>query len=400
MKRVLIFSLAYLPRFVGGAEVAIKEITNRLADRGFEFHLITPRYDSLLPKTEQIGQVTVHRIGFTTRNPSIADLRRFPLYWNKPLFQFLAAWKALRLHWQRPFDITWAMMAQSTGVAAGLFKTLAPSVRYILNLQEGDPPAYIERLMRPFGPLFRRVFTKADVVQSISTFLQDWAVRMGASGRLIVIPNGVDAVRFVAQPTRSERDQWQERLGKRSGDTWLVTISRLVSKNATDVCIQALKSLPETVHLAIAGIGPDEMALKRLTQSLNLESRVRFLGEVDQASVPALLHACDIFVRPSRSEGLGISFLEAMAAGLPVIATQEGGIRDFLFDSVRNPDQAPTGWAVDADQPEHIAAAVRVIIADQEKAQIAVKNAQAMVRERYDWETISERMRRESFLGE
>ena len=55
-----------------------------------------------------------------------------------------------------------------------------------------------------------------------------------------------------------------------------------------------------------------------------------------------------------------------MAAGLPVIATQEGGIADFLFDAVRNPDKETTGWAVDKDSPEQIAEAVREIVASRE----------------------------------
>ena len=64
VKKILIFSLAYYPNFVGGAEVAIKEITDRISPEDFEFHMITLRFDSRLPKTEKIGNIFVHRIGF------------------------------------------------------------------------------------------------------------------------------------------------------------------------------------------------------------------------------------------------------------------------------------------------------------------------------------------------
>lgn len=397
MPRVLIFSLAYFPRFVGGAEVAIQEITDRLAKEGFEFHLITPRYDSTLPRQERIRGVMVHRIGFALPNPTLAELRRFPLYWNKILFQGLAVWKAWRLHRAQAFDTVWAMMAQSTGVAGGLLKTLIPSLRYVLTLQEGDAPAYIERLMRPFGPLFRRAFTKADVVQSISTFLQDWAKRMGARGRLVLIPNAVDHQRF-SEVDRAECAQLQERLGKRPGERWLITTSRLVPKNAVDVSIRALSQLPPEVHLLVAGIGPEEAALRRLTANLGLDQRVHFAGEVSQELIPLYLHACDVFVRPSRSEGLGISFLEAMAAGLPVIATQEGGIRDFLFDAEKNPEHQPTGWAVDVDAPEQIAAAVKTITHSPAMTNKVIARAASMVRDQYEWKTIAERMRNEVFI--
>mgnify|MGYP000461578574 CR=1 FL=1 len=395
MPRILIFSLAYFPRFVGGAEVAIKEITDRLADQGFEFHLITPRYDSRLPVTERIGGVMVHRIGFARPNPTMADLRRFPLYWNKIFFQFLAVWKGWKLHRAHAFDTVWAMMAQSTGVAGGLFKTLVPNVRYVLTLQEGDSPEYIERLMRPFGVLFRRAFTKADVVQSISTFLQDWAKRMGARGRLVLIPNAVDYARF-AKVNASECEQLQRELGKRPGERWLITTSRLVPKNAVDVSIQALVHLPPDVHLLVAGIGPEEGELRRITERLGVVSRVHFAGEVSQERIPLYLHACDVFVRPSRSEGLGISFLEAMAAGLPVIATQEGGIRDFLFDAERNPERPTTGWAVDVDAPEQIANAVERLAQTSAITSEVIERAAAMVREQYEWQTITRRMRDEA----
>lgn len=397
MPRVLIFSLAYFPRFVGGAEVAIQEITDRLSKEGFEFHLITPRYDSTLPRQERIRGVMVHRIGFALPNPTLAELRRFPLYWNKILFQGLAVWKAWRLHRAQRFDAVWAMMAQSTGVAGGLLKTLVPSLRYVLTLQEGDTPEYIERLMRPFGPLFRRAFTKADVVQSISTFLQDWAKRMGARGRLVLVPNAVDYQRF-ARVDQTECTQLQERLGKRSGERWLITTSRLVPKNAVDVSIRALSHLPPDVHLLVVGIGPEERAMRRLTADLGLDQRVHFTGEVSQEHIPLYLHACDVFVRPSRSEGLGISFLEAMAAGLPVIATQEGGIRDFLFDAEKNPEHPATGWAVDVDSPEQIAAAVERIARTSTVTNEVTQRAAAMVRDQYEWETIAQRMRSEVFL--
>jgi len=68
-KKILIFSLAYYPKHVGGAEVALKEITDRIDPAHIEFHMVTNRFDSTLPKTEKVGNVLVHRIGITTKNP-------------------------------------------------------------------------------------------------------------------------------------------------------------------------------------------------------------------------------------------------------------------------------------------------------------------------------------------
>src|SRR3989344_1758028 len=307
VKKILIFSLAYYPH-VGGAEVAIKEITDRIQD--IEFHMVTLNF-SEEKREEKIGNVFVHRIGSGNGK------------WNKYWYQFFAAWEARSLHRKYHFDGIWAMMAHSCGIPAGIFKTLHPEVPYLLTLQEGDPLEHIERLARPVWPLFKRGFTKADMVVAESTFLGRWARRMGFTGPLEVIPNGVDAERFARVQHRVLNTNM----------VMLVTTSRLVNKNAVDDVIRALTLLPEHVTFTICGTGPDEMMLKTLVKNIGVETRVKFMGYVEQTRLPVLFNECDIFIRPSRSEGMGNSFIEAMAAELPVIATQEGGIADFLFDA-------------------------------------------------------------------
>ncbi|HEX5774877.1 MAG TPA: glycosyltransferase [Candidatus Paceibacterota bacterium] len=392
MKKILIFDLQYYP-FVGGAEVAIKEITDRIPRDEIEFHLVTARFDSALAKTEQIGNVLVHRIGLARPHPEMADLKRFPLHLNKHLYQLLAAWRATELHRKYRYDGIWAMMAHSSGIPAGIFKRFHPEVRYLLTLQEGDPPEYIERMMRPVWPLFRQGFTNADVLQPISNFLRAWGMRMGFVGEVRVIPNAVDTKRFAHSYAPQEIEAMRETLGKKDGDVFIVTTSRLVHKNAVDDVIRALTLLPENVSFLIYGIGPDEEKLKALAAELGVEHRARFMGQIGHVEMPLMLAACDIFTRPSRSEGMGNSFVEAMAAGLPVIATQEGGIADFLFDEKRNPDKETTGWAVDKDSPEQIAAAVKDIVEHPEKVEQVTKTAKELAFAKYDWSLIASDMR-------
>ena len=93
---------------------------------------------------------------------------------------------------------------------------------------------------------------------------------------------------------------------------------------------------------------------------------------------------------------MGISFIEAFAAGIPVIATQEGGIADFLFDAKRNPDMQPTGFAVDKDDSEGIARAVEEILKNPEHAKQVAANARALA-ERYDWRIIARDMKSRVF---
>ena len=86
-----------------------------------------------------------------------------------------------------------------------------------------------------------------------------------------------------------------------------------------------------------------------------------------------------------------------MAARLPVVATQEGGIADFLFDPKHNPDKDQTGWVVAKDAPEEIAAAVQDILANPETVAEVVERAYGLASTRYNWENIAVEMRQEVF---
>ena len=395
-KKILIFSLGYYPH-IGGAEVAIKEITDQSSAEEFEFHLICNRYDSTLEKLEQVGNICVHRIGITTKNPTMGDLSKFPLHLNKLLFQWLAFRKAKQLHKREQFNAIWAMMAHATGVPAGKFKRAFSEVPYVLTLQEGDPPEYIEHKMRWFGKSFTNAFVLADVVQSISTFLASWARRQGFDGKSVVIPNAVDTAHFTKEVSAKLITELKQSLNKKDGDTFLVTTSRLVPKNGIDTVIEALPLLPPQVKFVVFGTGPEVEKLQSLASSLGVVERVLWRGQIGHDEMPSYLKACDIFIRPSRSEGMGNSFIEAMAAGLPVIATQEGGIADFLFDENRNPNQEPTGWAVDKDNPVSIKTAVTDILSKPAKVETVTTNSKAMVIEKYDWDLVAKRMQEEIF---
>ncbi len=397
MKKILILSLVYYPSHVGGAEVAIKEITDRIDSKDIEFDMVCLRFDKNLPKVEKIGNVTVYRIGFTKDTPTMSDLRKFPLHLNKLLFQFLAFYKAHKLNKKNNYDGLWAMMAHSTGVPAGLFKTFNPKVPYVLTLQEGDPPEYIKKKMLPLYPLFKRGFTKADIIQTISTFLAGWAKEMGYKGKIEVIPNAVNVSHFSQKYHIEELDKLKHKLGKKYDEKYIITTSRLVHKNAVDDVIVALTYLPKNIKFLVLGIGPDEGKLKALAKEKGVGDNVLFIGQVDHSELPKYLKISDVFTRPSRSEGMGNSFVEAMATGLPVVATQEGGIADFLFDLDRNPDKEPTGIAVDANNPKDLARGLLRALEDKELLKKIIPNAQKMAREKYDWDLIARDMKTKVF---
>jgi len=398
MKKILIFSLAYYPNQVGGAESSIKDITDRIDQNDIEFHMVTLRYNSELKKTEKFGNVLVHRIGLVKKNPSFADLSKAPLDFNKALYQFLAAGKAWQLHRKYKYDAIWAMMAHSAGVPAVIFKLTHPKVKYFLTLQEGDPIEYIEKTMKPLWPLFTRAFTKADKVQVISTFLANWAKKRGVpADKIELIYDGANPRDLNEVVSEVEVNDLKKILNKKDGEIYLVNTARLVHQKANDDVIRALKLLPDHIKFLVVGDGPDEVMLKNLSQELGVEKRVIFTGRVDRSEVTKYRKAADIFICPSRSEGLGHALLSAMASRLPVIATQEGGLAEFIFDAQKNPDKETTAWAVDKDSPEQIVTAVKDILASPAKVKKITDTARKMVETKYNWDMIAKDMRDKIF---
>ncbi len=358
MKKILIFSLAYYPR-VGGAEVAIKEITDRIAD--IEFHMVTMRFSRTDAPVEQVGHVLVHRVGGGSS------------YIDKILFIPRAVQTARRLHKQIGFDACWSMMSYMLlpVVLARL------GIPYALTLQEGDTEEYMFARARilPFLFLLKKGFRNATAVSALSTFLAAWAKRMGYAGKVEVIPNGADVQKFSGTKVSHQ-------------GTVLITSSRLVHKNAVDDVIRAMVLVPE-VRFQIAGAGPEEENLKALACELKVENRIEWLGYMDHSRLVSLLHAADIYIRPSRSEGFGASFPEAMAAGIPVITTQEGGLKDYITPEV--------AWPVEKDRPDQIALQIKAILSNPERTAQVIETARAMVVQKYDWSLIARDMREKVF---
>lgn len=374
--RVLIFSLAHLPvpqagfPFVGGAEVAVKEITNRLPD--YEFEIIS------------------------------ADIRSF---WSKYFYPLWAYRRAVRQHQVKNYDLIWAIMANQAGMAAALFKCRFPTVPFLLTLQEGDDLDSLAYRFRLLGPRLFGVFRRADKITAISNYLADWARRMGARCPIIVVPNGVDLGKINFQNKRPDLRE----IRRSSFDQGvIITSSRLVKKNGVDTLIEAMQFLPDNMRLQILGAGPEEKSLKLKAKSYHLEARIKFLGHIPSSEVVGYLTNADVFVRPSRSEGLGNSFLEAMAAGVPVVGTPVGGIPDFLFDpqwqgeslpNLPNGKDSPldsnqTGWFCEVNNPKSIAEKVKFILdpANAAKVQEVVHTARNLIHQNYDWSIVSQKM--------
>jgi glycosyltransferase involved in cell wall biosynthesis len=375
-KNILIFSTAYYP-LVGGAEVAIREITGQLKD--YKFDLITAKILKNTSKIEKIDNVTVYRIGFGFKTL------------DKILLPFWGAYVAGKLHKKNNYFCFWGMMT-TFGSGAGYFFNILrvlsgeKKVPMILTLQEGDSEEHLKyKWLGLIALSWKLALKNTDALTAISNFLLNRAKKNGYKGEGFLIPNGVDLKLFTEEFSEEAKNYLKNRLNKKEGDIFLVTTGRLTYKNAVDDIITALSKLPENINLIIIGKGEGGFALQRLSKKLNLEKRVKFMGLLPYKDIPLYLSVCDIFIRPSRSEGFGNSFIEAMAAGIPVIGTPVGGIVDFI-------DDKKTGVFCSPDNPKSIVDAVNFLLAEHSIKDEIIKNAKERVVERYGWDKIAGEM--------
>ena len=186
--------------------------------------------------------------------------------------------------------------------------------------------------------------------------------------RVHVIPNGVSVERFngrafSGRPIRT-----------------ILTVANLRPEKAHEVLLAAaarLRSRHPHIQFLIVGDGPRAAELQALAATLGVQRQVTFLGH--REDVPALLARADAFVLPSRSEAFPNGAIEAMAAGLPVIASRVGGLLDLIEDG-RN------GLLVSPDDPEALAAAVESLIVSPARAEALGASAREEVARRYSFD--------------
>jgi glycosyltransferase involved in cell wall biosynthesis len=153
----------------------------------------------------------------------------------------------------------------------------------------------------------------------------------GRYGREVhVNHNGVDAQRF--RPMTRATD-WRAARGVPTDGFVLMSLGRLVGLKGLRVIIDALAQLPPRAHFVIVGDGPEAPRLKERAAQSGVAARVHFEGRVDRDRLPAMICEADLLVQPSiGAESFGISVVEAMACGLPVLASDLGGLKEIVID--------------------------------------------------------------------
>jgi glycosyltransferase involved in cell wall biosynthesis len=193
--------------------------------------------------------------------------------------------------------------------------------------------------------------------------------------KLTVITNGIDlSIVANARENRAElRQSKRQELGLPEDAILLGTVGRLNEVKRQELLIQATTRIPD-VHLVLVGDGPERGKLEQITTELNLSNRVHFIGF--QSQPESWLAAVDVFALSSRLEALPLALLEAMAAELPVVSTNVGGVAEVIQDGV-------SGYLVSNGDVEQLTCRIAELVADPVQRKQFGQVGRKIVEERY-----------------
>ena len=214
-----------------------------------------------------------------------------------------------------------------------------------------------------YYPVERILSRRTDLLLTING--EDFRRAQGFHAKRTELVNGVgiDLSRFT-QASAAQRDEVRRELGLREGDVFAFTAGNLDPGKNQKALIRAVKLLDDPrLHLVLAGNGPLRAELEQLARELGIEDRIHFLGF--RRDVYRLCSSADLFVFASRREGLSVSVMEAMACGLPIVATRIRGNTDLI-------DQGRGGFLLEPDDAKGFADAIRSIM-DQPETRETMK---------------------------
>jgi len=362
----------------GGQNVHVAALADELARRGHEVAVYTRRDDATLPDRVELAS------GASVVHVEAGPRRELPKDELLPHMSRFA--RELRAAWEeeRP-DVVhahfWMSGVASLEAASALSLPVVQTFHalgVVKRRHQGAADTSPAERFEAEESLARR----ADQIIATSSDEVFELLRMGADlRRLSVVPCGVDLEHFRPDGPREPRP---------AGRARIVVVSRLVPRKGVGNVISALAELPDA-ELVVAGgperarldADPEARRLAALAEELGLAGRVDLRGRVERNDLPALLRSADAAVSLPWYEPFGIVPLEAMACGVPVVASAVGGLLDTVVDGI-------TGVHVPPRSPERLAEALRSLLADPElRARLGRAGAER-ARARYGWGDIAD----------
>lgn len=336
--RICIIVRTFLPKWVAGTELASYNIAKELAQNGHEVHVITAMADDGV-QYERMGMIDVHR------HP-VSDTRVFgiALFWLRISLQLLSISPDIVL-------VQSILMGVPAVVARG-----AKRIPYVVWAQGSD-------VYRPWNG--KSVLTNLIVKQSALNIAltQDMKTSiessvLGSCSQIVVLPNGVDFQLYSEYATESHTIPDK-------GPVQLVSVGNLRPEKGQAYLIDAVHLLRErglSVVLTIIGEGACRPYLEGLIASRGLKDVVRLAGNVPNREIPGYLSHSHIFILSSVSEGFPLVLLEAMASGLPIVASRIGGISEIISSE-------ENGLLVEPENPGEIADAIELLIQNRARVE-------------------------------
>jgi glycosyltransferase involved in cell wall biosynthesis len=317
--RILMVSDVYFPR-VNGVSTSIETFRRTLADEGVEVRLVVPRYGD---EPDEAGVVRV------AGRPVPGDREDRLVGWRAMHRAVLEAARDCDLiHIQTPFVAHYAGLKAARQLGRPVVATYHTLFEeYLHHYAPWLPADWLKRQARAFS---RRQCNALDSVIVPSTAMRERLTSYGVSVPLQVLPTGIPMGQFAA----GDGPAFRYRHGILSTRPVALFVGRVAHEKNIGFLLEALRharrSRPDLLFV-VAGEGPAMPDLKARVKALGLRDSVEFIGYLDRRSeLPGCYAAADVFVFASRTETQGLVLLEAMAAGLPVIALSDMGTTDIL----------------------------------------------------------------------
>ncbi len=377
--KVLMLSWEYPPKLVGGLARHVMELSEALVTLGHDVHVLTVEADGS-PRDEQMNGVHVHRVG--SYGPMGRDIVDSAMMLNLSFME-----GAIRLMRQgHAFDLIHAHDWLAAFAAKALkYAWKRPMVATIHATEFGRNHGLHNDLQRRISDVEWWLTYEAWRVICCSNFMKGEIryVFQTPEDKLAVIPNGVHVHRL-HQPDQDEMMSFRHSYAA-PDEKIVFFLGRLVHEKGAGVLIDAapdvLRRHPKTKFI-IAGSGPAEAYLRHRAEELGIGNRVYFVGHVGDALRNKLFAISDIAVFPSLYEPFGIVALEAMAAKVPVVVSDTGGLAEI----VRHAENGYKAYPGDVHSlADNIIAS---LLAEEFSAKLA-QTALAEVQTKYTWGTIA-----------